>query len=334
MATMEEYGSVASRKDCPAANSAPEKGLPTYRKLKLEQLRCEVGAGLADLEAGRLLTAAKRLRPSGANLATDSSRRRYVACAGGLLSSARGCAPGTGEEEATGMLRLFVDAGLREGASVPLDGGQVAWLGRVMRRRAGERLALFNGRDGEWEAEVAALERGSGRASVLERLRPQAASPDIWLAFAPAKRGMVDLAVRQAVELGAARILPVIAERSVVDRLNRERLGRIAVEAAEQCGRLDVPEVAPLAPLRDLLAEWPAERPLAACHPGGGKMQAGPPPGGLLLGPEGGFAAAELDALAETGFVRLVDLGPRILRAETAVVAALSMRQAIWGDGA
>ena len=232
------------------------------------------------------------------------------------------------------MLRLFVDAGLREGASVPLDSGQVAWLGRVMRRRAGERLALFNGRDGEWEAEVAALERGSGRASVLERLRPQAASPDIWLAFAPAKRGMADLAVRQAVELGAARILPVITERSVVDRLNRERLARIAVEAAEQCGRLDVPDVAPLAPLRDLLAEWPAERPLAACHPGGGKMQAGPPPGGLLLGPEGGFAAAELDALAETGFVRLVDLGPRILRAETAVVAALSMRQAIWGDGA
>ena len=232
------------------------------------------------------------------------------------------------------MLRLFVDAALREGASVALDGGQAAWLGRVMRRQAGDRLVLFNGRDGEWEAAVAALERGSGQASVLRRLRPQAASPDIWLAFAPAKRGMADLAVRQAVELGAARILPVITERSVVDRLNRERLGRIAVEAAEQCGRLDVPEVAPLAPLRDLLGEWPAERPLAACHPGGGKMQAGPPPGGLLLGPEGGFAAAELDAFAETGFVRLVDLGPRILRAETAVVAALSMRHAIWGDGA
>ena len=231
------------------------------------------------------------------------------------------------------MLRLFVDADLHEGASVPLDGGQVAWLGRVMRRGAGERLALFNGRDGEWEAEVAALERGSGQASVLRRLRPQAVSPDIWLAFAPAKRGMADFAVRQATELGAARILPVIAERSVVDRLNGGRLGRIAIEAAEQCGRLDVPEIAPLAPLRDLLAGWPPERPLAACHPGGGRMQAGPPPGGLLLGPEGGFAAVELDAFAETGFVRLVDLGPRILRAETAVVAALSMRHAIWGDG-
>ncbi len=232
------------------------------------------------------------------------------------------------------MLRLFVDAELREEASVPLDGGQVAWLGRVMRRGTGERLALFNGRDGEWEAEIAALKRGSGRAAVLWRLRPQAASPDIWLAFAPVKRGMADLAVRQAVELGAARVLPVITERSVVDRLNPERLHRIAIEAAEQCGRLDVPDVAPLAPLRDLLAGWPAERPLAACHPGGGAMQAGPPPGGLLLGPEGGFAAAELDAFAETGFVRLVDLGPRILRAETAVVAALSMRHAIWGDGA
>lgn len=232
------------------------------------------------------------------------------------------------------MLRLFVDAGLREGASVSLDGGQAAWLGRVMRRREGERFAVFNGRDGEWEAEIAALERGSGQAAVLRRLRPQAPSPDIWLAFAPAKRGNADLAVRQATELGASRILPVTAERSVVDRLNMTRLRRIAIEAAEQCGRLDVPEIAPLASLRDLLAAWPADRPLAACHPGGGPMQAGPAPGGLLLGPEGGFAAAELDAFAETGFVRLVDLGPRILRAETAVVAVLSMRHAIWGDGA
>ena len=232
------------------------------------------------------------------------------------------------------MLRLFVDVALREGASVVLDGGQAGWLGRVMRRRVGDRLALFNGRDGEWEAEIAALERGSGRAAVQQRLHPQTASPDIWLAFAPAKRGAADLAVRQATELGAARILPVIAERSVVDRLNPARLGRIAVEAAEQCGRLDVPEIAPLASLPSLLAAWPATRPLAVCHPGGGPMQAGPSPGGLLLGPEGGFAAGELDALAETGFVRLVNLGPRILRAETAVVAALSIRQAIWGNGA
>ncbi len=232
------------------------------------------------------------------------------------------------------MLRLFVDAGLDEGASVPLDRGQTAWLGRVMRRRAGDRLGLFNGRDGEWEAEIGMLERGGGQAAVLRRLRPQAASPDIWLAFAPAKRGMADLAVRQATELGAARILPFIAERSAVDRLNPERLCRIAIEAAEQCGRLDVPEIAPLAPLRDLLTAWPAARALAACHPGGVPMQAGPSPGGLLLGPEGGFAAAELDAFIETGFVHLVDLGPRILRAETAVVAALSMQQAIWGGGA
>ena len=232
------------------------------------------------------------------------------------------------------MLRLFVDAALRERASIPLDGDQAAWLGRVMRRRVGERLAVFNGTDGEWEAEIAALERGSGQAAVLQRLRPQHASPDIWLAFAPAKRSTGDLVVRQATELGVSRILPVIAERSVVDRLNPERLRRIAIEAAEQCGRLDVPEIAPLAPLKDLLAGWPSTRPLAVCHPGGGAMQAGPAPGGLLLGPEGGFAAGELDALAETGFVRLVSLGPRILRAETAVVAALSMRQAIWGNGA
>ena len=232
------------------------------------------------------------------------------------------------------MLRLFVDNTLHEGAPVPLNGEQAAWLGRVMRRHVGDRLALFNGWDGEWEAEIAALERGSGQAAVLQRLRPQHASPDIWLAFAPAKRGTGDLVVRQATELGVSRILPVIAEHSVVDRLNPVRLRRIAIEAAEQCERLDVPEIAPLAPLKDLLAGWPATRPLAVCHPGGGAMQVGPAPGGLLLGPEGGFAAGELDALAETGFVRLVSLGPRILRAETAVVAALSIRQAIWGNGA
>ncbi len=227
--------------------------------------------------------------------------------------------------------RLFVEAALYEGASVVLDGAQAAWLGRVMRRHTGDRIALFNGRDGEWEAEIMRLERGSGQAAALGRRRIQTAPPDIWLAFAPAKRGMADLAVRQATELGAARILPVITARSVVDRLNRQRLRRIAVEAAEQCGRLDVPDVISPAPLQTLLTEWPTKRPLAICHPGGGAMQAGPPPGGLLLGPEGGFAAAELDAFAETRFVRLVDLGPRILRAETAVVAALSMRQAIWG---
>ncbi|MCY4501720.1 MAG: RsmE family RNA methyltransferase, partial [Alphaproteobacteria bacterium] len=156
------------------------------------------------------------------------------------------------------MLRLFVDAALRERASIPLDGDQAAWLGRVMRRRVGERLAVFNGTDGEWEAEIAALERGSGQAAVLQRLRPQTASPDIWLAFAPAKRSTGDLVVRQATELGVSRILPVIAERSVVDRLNPVRLRRIAIEAAEQCERLDVPEIAPLAPLKDLLAGWPA----------------------------------------------------------------------------
>jgi len=145
---------------------------------------------------------------------------------------------------------------------------------------------------------------------------------------------MADLAVRQATELGVARILPVASERGVVDRLNAPRLARIAVEAAEQCGRLDLPDIAPLAALGAMLAAWPPSRPLAVCHPGGGDMRAGPAPGGVLIGPEGGFAPAELDALAETGFVRPVSLGPRILRAETAVAAALSMRQAIWGSGA
>ncbi len=229
------------------------------------------------------------------------------------------------------MPRLHVEARLHAGAEVPLDAGQTAYLARVMRRKAGDSLLLFNGRDGEWRARILALGRGEGRASALERTRPQAASRDLWLAFAPAKRGAAELTVRQATELGVARILPVRAERSVVDRLNPDRLRRIAVEAAEQCGRLDLPEIAPLAPLADLLAAWPETRLLAVCDPGAPDMAAGARPGGVLLGPEGGLAPAELDALGKTGFVRRVALGPRILRAETAAVAALAMHEALWG---
>ena len=233
------------------------------------------------------------------------------------------------------MLRLFVDAALREGASVSLDGDQATWLGRVMRRRVGERLALFNGRDGEWEAE----DRGAGARLRAGVCAAAASSPGrvpghlACLRAGEARHGGPRRApgggawrrAHSACHHGAQRGGPAQSRTPRAASLSRRR----SSAGGSMCrkSRRSRPCGTCWRNGRRSGRSRPAIRAAAA-------MQAGPPPGGLLLGPEGGFAAAELDALAETGFVRLVDLGPRILRAETAVVAALSMRQAIWGDGA
>jgi 16S rRNA (uracil1498-N3)-methyltransferase len=163
---------------------------------------------------------------------------------------------------------------------------------------------------------------------VERQLRPQAAEPDLWLAFALLKRDATDLVVQKATELGAAAILPVLSARTNAARVNGERLAAIATEAAEQCERLSVPRIAPARPLAALLAEWPAERRLfaaversAAPHAG----PAGPAPAALLTGPEGGFTPAELDALASHPFVQPVSLGHFVLRAETAAIAGLAL---------
>jgi 16S rRNA (uracil1498-N3)-methyltransferase len=235
--------------------------------------------------------------------------------------------------------RLYVADGLAEGAVLTLDEAQSHYLLNVLRARAGSAVLVFNGRDGEWRAVLA--EAGKRRAvlSVAQSSRVQADSPDLWLLFAPVKRTRIDFIVEKATELGVSRLMPVETERTIVERVNQARLTAIATEAAEQCGRLDVPTVSPARRLTAALAEWPAERRLLMLdESGGGRplaevlLAATPGPFALLTGPEGGFAKSELDGLKRLAFASPVGLGPRILRADTAALAALACFQAILGD--
>lgn len=232
----------------------------------------------------------------------------------------------------SGSIRLFVSAALSEGAEVHATQGQAHYLGTVMRRAPGAPVRLFNGADGEWQARLAVIKRDRAVLTVEARLRAQAAEPDLWLAFALLKRDATDLVAQKATELGASALLPVSTERTNAERVNAARLSAIATEAAEQSERLTVPRVAPLQRLPDLLAEWPAGRSLFAAVERSDaaplRHHHGASPAALLVGPEGGFAARELDALCARPFVVPVSLGPRILRAETASIVGLALLQA------
>ena len=237
--------------------------------------------------------------------------------------------------------RLYVEADLLPAAAVPLMAKQAHYLGTVLRLRAGSAIAVFNGRHGEWLARIEALAKGDGMLAVLEQSRPQAPEPDLWLIFAPIKRAPIDFLAQKATELGASRLWPVFTRNTQVKRVNQARLRANAIEAAEQSGRLGVPEVAPPVRLEDLIAAWPARRRLLVPdETGGGRPLAEvltdadgtPQPYAILTGPEGGFARSELDALGNLAFVTLVGLGPRILRADTAALAALACWQALLGD--
>jgi 16S rRNA (uracil1498-N3)-methyltransferase len=230
-------------------------------------------------------------------------------------------------------IRLFVPSPLGEGASVEASAGQAHYLGGVMRRGPGDVVRLFNGTDGEWTARIAGLKRDQAQFAVESQLRAQAAEPDIWLVFAALKRDATDLVVEKATELGVSALLPVFTERTNTSRLNLERLSAIATEAAEQCERLTVPRIAEPVRLPELLGTWPAGRPLVAALERA-EAPAIPAIAGssaLLVGPEGGFTGAELDALRRRAFVVPASLGPRILRAETAAIVGLALLQARSG---
>jgi 16S rRNA (uracil1498-N3)-methyltransferase len=219
--------------------------------------------------------------------------------------------------------------------ALTLDGAPANYLGAVLRLQPGARVKLFDDRTGEWLAEI--VEAGKKRVSlhVVRRLRPREPVPDLWLLFAPIKRGRIHWLVEKATELGVARLVPVLTRRTIVDRLNADRLRAHAIEAAEQCGRTALPELAEPAKLERLLADWPEDRDLYFADEGGGEPlldQVRPGPAAILIGPEGGFTDEERAAIRAIPAVRPVSLGPRILRADTAALAAIALWMAAAGD--
>ncbi len=239
-------------------------------------------------------------------------------------------------------IRLCVDQALGARQSVTLTEAQAHYLFGVMREGAGARILTFNGRDGEWLCEVTEAGRRKGSLACREHVRVQDAPSDLWLLFAPVKKARTDFIVEKAVEMGVARILPVMTDFTNAERFRRDKALAHVREAAEQCGRLTIPEVTEPAPLARVLAGWsPGRRILWADEERAGEGSArdvlagaAPGPWAILIGPEGGFSAAERDCLRAAPFVTPVALGPRILRAETAAVALLALWQAHLGDWA
>lgn len=250
--------------------------------------------------------------------------------------------------------RLHIDAALAAGAAAPLSADQVHYLKNVLRRGEGEPLRVFNARDGEFEATLAELKKRGGLAALGEKIRDGEPPPPLTLCFAPVKKHVVDGIVRQATELGVGALQPVVTERTNAPKLNLERLQAIATEAAEQCDRVTVPAVNAPAKLSGLIEGWPAGARLLFCDEAGDdpaaqwggtegraapilEAVAGAPAIGetswvVLTGPEGGFSPAERGLLRAQGFVTPATLGPRILRADTAAIAALTLIQAALGD--
>jgi len=233
--------------------------------------------------------------------------------------------------------RLHVDAPLAAGGRVVLSPAQAHRLRVVLRLAVGDVISLFNAGDGEWRARIVALAHGEGSVAVGALLRPPSDEGDLWLVFAPVKR--LELLVEKATELGASALVPVVTARTQIARLNPARLAATACAAAEQSERLSVPEIREALPLARLLAAWPSGRRLILCDETGlappiaaalASVAAGPK--AVLIGPEGGFAESELDALRNLPFVSPVSLGPRVLRSETAALAGLAVVQALAGD--
>lgn len=237
------------------------------------------------------------------------------------------------------VTRLYSDAALTQGAAIALDDAQAHYLRNVLRLGTGARLTLFNGRDGEWWGEIDRLSKSGGSVNLVERRRAPRPEPDLWLVFAPLKRARIDYLVEKATELGVSALVPAITERTIVERLNLDRLAAHAREASEQTERLTLPKIRAPAALSDILAQWPAKRRLLAAVESGPAppiaeqlARETPGPWAVLTGPEGGFSDKELDAIGKLPFVCAVSLGPRVLRADTAAISALSVLQAFLGD--
>jgi 16S rRNA (uracil1498-N3)-methyltransferase len=249
--------------------------------------------------------------------------------------------------------RLYVDERLKSGISLELGSAEANYLRNVLRLKAGDAVLLFNGRDGEWQAKLAGGGKRSLALTVAEQRRPQPEFGDVHYLFAPIKHARLDYMIQKAVELGVSRLQPVITRHTQITRVNLERMRANAIEAAQQCGVLHIPDIGKPSELKSVLGHWSAERLLIFCDeetetsdpiaalaalrgppsalvPAGASSSAQPL--AVLIGPEGGFAGDERAALMKVRNVVRLSLGPRILRADTAAVAALTLVQAVLGD--
>lgn len=233
--------------------------------------------------------------------------------------------------------RLFVESVLHGGATVELPPPAAHYLAQVMRRGPGDPVRLFDDRTGEWLARIVESGRKRVIVAVEDRLSEREAVPDLWLCAAPIRKGRVDWVAEKACELGVARLIPVLTSRAVVDKVNAERLRAHMIEAAEQCERTALPELAEMRRLDDLLKVWPADRALVFADEEGGApfveaVLASGARAAILIGPEGGFDPAERERILAMPQTVRVSLGPRVLRADTAAVAAVSLWMAAKGD--
>lgn len=233
--------------------------------------------------------------------------------------------------------RLFVGEELAQGQQIRIDGGQAHYLVSVMRMKIGDPVKLFDDRTGEWLGVAAHVGKRDLTLDITQQLREREAVPDLWLCAAPIKKGRIDWVAEKACELGVDRLRPVLTRRSVVDKLNLDRLRSHMIEAAEQCGRTALPSLDEPVKLAALLRDWPEDRALFFADEAGGvpaaeAMRARPGPAAILIGPEGGFDEAERDAIRAHPQAVGIALGPRILRAETAAAAAVAVWMAAAGD--
>ncbi len=244
--------------------------------------------------------------------------------------------------------RLYVESDLRVGQEITLDRDQGHYLVNVMRARGGEYVGLFNGRDGEWLAEIVRTGKGRADLRVRENIAPQITEPDLWYLFAPIKKARLDYMVQKATELGVSLLRPVRTMRTNLDRLRQDKISKNAIEAAEQCERMTVPEVMPMVTLEELLDGWPEDRLIMFCDEAGAEDQNAFPVGkaldevdawqgrpekwAILIGPEGGFTESERHLIRSRAHVVPVTLGPRILRADTAAIVAIALWQSFRGD--
>lgn len=236
-------------------------------------------------------------------------------------------------------IRIYHPVPLPVGETFALSEEASHYLCSVMRLQQGDLIAVFNGQDGEFECKIAEARKKQVTAEVLRQLKPFADVPDLWLLFAPVKKDKTDFIIEKSVELGVKKMMPVMTERTIVEKVKAERYAAQAAEAAEQCRRLEVPEILAVQKLAALLASWPQERVLFFMDESGQGQPAVSVfaaekgrPAAVLVGPEGGFSPAEMQMLRRHPAVKPISLGSRILRAETAVAAALSVWQALAGD--